>query len=118
MQPNANTYLRIGNDFLHDVAAGAFPGAVALAWMVRRALEMSGPGSNFPSVQVVGALWTILALGLAVSVTTGIFRLRYRLLHIRSEFHKARSETAFVKHTLFVLLLLGSSAVLSTFIPS
>jgi len=96
---------RLINDFFHDLAAGFFPGAVVAAWLVQR---QAGPGRVGLVPQAVGGIWMLLVVGLAVSVGTGIFRLRYHLNHVKPELVKARNDTAFTKHVAFVVVLVAA----------
>lgn len=108
---------RIANDIAHDLASGAFPGAVIAAWLIRRSAAATGSPDAVRAASAAlggasGALWLVLFLGLTVSVATGLLRLRYWKLNVRTGFLETKSETAAVKHSAFVLLLLASAAAL------
>lgn len=105
---------RIANDLLHDFAAGFFPGAVTAAWLIQRALEAADPGRGAVVAHAAGALWLVMAAALTVSVVTGLVRLRYWRLNVRSGFLESKGQMAATKHILFALLLLASAFLLAT----
>jgi len=94
---------RLINDFLHDLAAGFFPGAVAGAWLIKSVAPQGGV--TFLAQQAVGGVWMLLVVGLMVSVGTGIWRLRYHLDPVKPELAKARNDAAFIKHIAFIVVL-------------
>lgn len=99
---------RIANDLLHDLAAGVFPGAVGGAWLVRGVLEAMDPGKGAVVTLASGPLWGVCFVGLAVSISTGLLRLRYWRLNVRSGFFESKKQMAATKHILFVFVLLLS----------
>ena len=109
LRPNA----RIANDFVHDIAAGFFPGSVAGAWVIRGALNALEPGSGAVVERAAGSLWLLFAIAAAVSVGTGLLRTRYWRLNVRSGFMEKKSQTAITKHALFVTALVLSGGALA-----
>jgi hypothetical protein len=109
-----NLNARSAVDFLHDVAAGFFPGAVAATSVIRSAIEAVDPGRGAIVTFASGWLWLVFVLGLAVSIVTGLVRLRYWKLNVRSGFMDAKRQMVVVKHSAFVLLLVLSAVWLAT----
>lgn len=106
---------RLAVDFAHDIAAGIFPGAVLGMWIVQRRLEAAGaPVAGLE--RAAGGLWLVLAGGLLVSVVTGIVRLRYWKLYVRSGALESKSQSAAIKHSIFVLTQLAAALVLGAII--
>lgn len=102
-------YVRVVIDLLHDLALGVFPGTVLAAWFIRRAVVASDEG--YAALAAAGPwLWLVFFLGLTVSVVTGLLRLKYWKLNVRAGFLESKSQMAAVKHSAFVLILLGSAA--------
>jgi len=104
-------YVRIIVEFAHDVALGVFPGAVIGAWLIRRAVEAEGLGAAAVA-RASGKLWILFVVGLAVSIGTGVIRLKYWRLNVRTGALEDKKQMATIKHSLFVLLLLASAAAL------
>lgn len=105
-------YPRIAIDFFHDVSAGTFPGLALAAWAIRRAAEIDGSGV-IAVQRAAGTLWLLYALALAMVVGTGLLRLRYWKLNVRSGFLETKGQMAAIKHALFVLGLVGSGVLLA-----
>ena len=105
---------RLVNDFFHDLAAGFFPGAVAGAWLIR-IVAPRGSGTLL-APQTIGGIWMLLLLGLAVSVGTGIFRLRYHLDPVKPELVKARNDSALAKHIAFIVVLVLAGVVFGAWV--
>lgn len=99
------------NDVLHDLALGVFPGVVVGTWLIDRTTVSTGEGSSVVA-HAAPVLWLVFAFGLLVSVATGLLRLRYWKLNVRSGYMNTKSAVAAMKHSAFVLLLLGSATAL------
>jgi hypothetical protein len=110
-------YFKSVVDFFHDIAAGLFPGAVVCALLIDRASRSAGGSAGFTLSRVAPTLWFVLILGLMVSVTTGLIRLRYWKLNVRSDFLESKVQMIVVKHSAFVLLLVASSVTLLAVLP-
>ena len=107
-----STYVRLVNDFFHDLAAGFFPGAAVGAVVIKSHASSGGGVALTP--QAVGIIWMLLVLGLFVSVGTGIFRLRYHSAPVKPELVKARNEAAFTKHIAFIIVLAAAGIIFGT----
>ena len=104
-------WVRVTVDVLHDLAAGAWPGAV-----VALAIARSGVGKyELPSqtlatmLQAWSGIWVILLLALATSAATGGARLHYRALGVRPDQLHARTRTALIKHAAFATTIVGAT---------
>ncbi len=118
MALTSNPYFRSAVEVTHDIAAGAFPGAVLAAWMIRRSVATALP-SALPTLQkaTVG-IWLILLAALFLLVATGAFRLNYWQLNVRSGFLQMKKRMVLVKHTAFVVLLIASIAIMFSLLPT
>lgn len=105
---------RMFNDFVHDISAGLFPGAVAAVWALKTAIATVDPGRAGLVRQAVGGVWFILAGALACLVVTGIFRLGYWRLNVREGFLETKGRTAVIKHMAFVAAQLLAIWALAT----
>jgi hypothetical protein len=112
-----NFYIRAAMEFVHDISAGLFPGAVLAAWMIRRNLELSSPAALRELEKASTGLWLVLLAAAALLVLTGAARLRYWQLNLRAGTLGAKRRSIQLKHTAFVLLLIGSVALTFTLVP-
>lgn len=118
MATSADLYVRAGVEFVHDMAAGAFPGAVLGAWTIRRAFESTSPEA-VPRLEIASAgLWLILLGALFLIVATGSVRLTYWKRNVRPGFMESKKQLVLVKHAAFVLLLVASTALAFRLVPA
>lgn len=106
-----NLYVRSAVDYLHVMSAGAFPGAVLGAWLIRRTAEASGSGTGVIA-RSAASLWLLLFLSLTVLVITGAIRLRYWRLPIKPESMETKTTMVVIKHSAFVITVLLSCVAL------
>jgi hypothetical protein len=104
-------YYRAVVDVLHDLAAGAFPGAVAAAYLISRAGERMALDTGNIALTLPAA-WSVLAIALVVLVATGLMRLRYWKTNVRAGFLETKSQMAVAKHAVFVFVQLGAAVAL------
>ena len=110
-------WVRVVNDILHDLSAGAWPGAVAAAWLVRSGARGALSAAAFADLQQAwSAVFLIMAVALAVLVVTGIVRLRYRSLGIPPDLLAARTRAALIKHAVFVTVFLLAIVAAATIV--
>ena len=107
-----NVWFRAVIDLVHDLAAGAWPGAVLAMWIVRTAADKTlTPGEV--STMVTG--WTgtlgIMFWALGLIVATGIVRLNYRGLDMPPELLKSRTTGAWIKHVVFATTFITATVV-------
>ena len=110
-------YIRVTVEFVHDIAAGAFPGAVLIAWMIRRQIAVTRPDAYADVGQASLGLWVILLGVLFALVFTGLFRLGYWKLNVRPGGLESKRSLVVTKHALFVLALIASIALAATVVP-
>jgi len=105
-------WFRVINDSLHDLSAGAGPGAVIGVWLARNGARATLDPAGFASL---GRTWTpllfVLFLALAILVVTGAVRLSYRTLGTAPDALAGKGRTALIKHALFVAVFIASTAV-------
>jgi hypothetical protein len=112
-----NVYVRSAIEFVHDIAAGAFPGAVLMAWIIRQQIEVTQRGAVADVGRASLSLWVIL-LGVLFAIgLTGLIRLRYWKLNVRPGFLDSKKRLVLIKHTAFVVLLIASIALTVTVVP-
>lgn len=112
-----NAYVRAAIEFAHDIAAGAFPGAVLAAWLIRRHFETSMPAALRDLEQATTSLWLVLLGTLAVLVLTGGYRLGVWQLNLRKESVDTKRRGIVIKHVAFVVLLIVSIVALFGLVP-
>lgn len=105
--------VRIVNDFMHDLVPGFIAGLAAATFAAERAIDKVEPGRGVVVSRASGILWLLYAVALAVAVTTGLIRLRYWKLNVRSGFLETKTQMAVIKHSAFTLLVVVSGAVLA-----
>jgi len=117
METAKNPYFRSIVEFIHDIAAGVFPGAVWFAWMLRRSMETSSPDAVGELARASMSLWVILLVALFAIAATGAMRLVYWKLNVREGALDSKKRLILIKHTLFVALMLVSVWVMTTLLP-
>jgi putative copper export protein len=106
------TWLRAINDKLHDLAAGAWPGAVFALWMVRRgAVAALGAQPASDLARTWSWVLTVMLVALVVQVATGGARLFYWKVPIAPELVQSKGRVAAAKHVVFVLAFVGAAIV-------
>lgn len=108
----SNVYARTAIDFVHDVSAGLFPGAVLSAWLIRGRFVSASPDSLEALAKASTSLWIVLFVALAAIIVTGAIRLSYWKLNVRSGFMEAKVRMAQIKHAAFVLVTIASIVVM------
>lgn len=117
MDTAKNPYFRSVVEFIHDIAAGAFPGAVWFAWMIRQKFEVASPDAVGELARASTSLWVVLLVALFAIVATGAMRIMYWKLNVREGGLDAKRRLILIKHTLFVLLMIVSAWVMTTLLP-
>jgi putative copper export protein len=91
--------LRIVNDIVHDLAAGAWPGAVIALWLARNGAKSTlTPDALALAVRAWSGVLLIMLAALVALVVTGGVRLGYVL--------ESRTRTAQIKHVVFVTVFI------------
>jgi len=93
---------RIANDYVHDMCAGLFPGAVAATWIVKGAMDAAEQGGGAAVRAASGGVWFVLVGALSLLALTGTLRLRYWRLNVREGFIPTKARMAAIKHFAFV----------------
>ena len=105
-------WFRIVNDVVHDLAAGAWPGAVMALWIARSVARGSVPSDVYAVVQRAwSGIPLIMIVALAVLVATGGVRLYYRGFGLPGELLKARGRAALIKHAVFTTVFLVATVI-------
>jgi putative copper export protein len=96
-------WLRIANDSIHDLAAGAWPGAVMALWFALDATRRTFQRDTFTVVlHAASSVWIVWFLALLLLVATGAARVNYRTRGLTAEIAEARTRAALWKHLIFV----------------
>jgi hypothetical protein len=117
VQVASNPYFRATMEFFHDIAAGAFPGAVLAAWMIRGGFAGASPNVLHVLAQATVSIWLILLGAAIVLGATGALRLGYWQLNIRQGFLATKKRMVLLKHTAFALLLVASVVAMFALLP-
>jgi hypothetical protein len=113
-----NSYLRALDEYLHDMAAGAFPGAVVAAWLIRRGMAGASADTILQLQKATTALWLVLGVCALVLIATGLGRLGYWHLNLRPEVVTTKRRMILIKHTAFVLTLIGCIIWIFSLLPA
>lgn len=96
-------WLRIANDSIHDLAAGAWPGAVIALWFALDASRRTFQRDTIVTVlHASSSIWLVWFLALLLLVATGAARVNYRTRGLTAEIAAARTRAALWKHLIFV----------------
>ncbi len=105
----ANPYVRIINNFLHDMATGTWAACVLVLWVLAR----QAAGTHPDAVEALGAASTLvfwlLLVALAVLTVTGALRLFYWRTTTPAEEIGAKRRALVVKHVAFLVVYGGGS---------
>lgn len=103
--------VRLVVDVLHDLAAGAWPGATAALWLARNRAAELGPDVLVSTVEAWSPVAWVMIVSLATLVATGFMRIDYLGAGMPEELRSARSRTAAYKHVAFVAVFIASTVV-------
>lgn len=107
----SSAWVRLVVDVIHDLAAGAWPGATAALWLARDRARELGPEVLEATVQAWSPVAWVMIVSLAVLVATGFLRIDYVGAGLPEEARSARSRTAAYKHVVFVALFIAATVV-------
>ncbi len=115
MRLSSRLWFRVIVDLLHDLAAGAWPGAVVALWMIRNGARTTLAPDVFATVaRTWSSVLLILLWALVVQVATGVIRLNYWSLAISPDAVKSRSRAAQIKHVFFALVYTAATVAAFT----
>lgn len=112
-----NPYLRATNEYFHDIAAGMFPGAVLGAWLIRRGFAGASADTLTQLAKATTGVWLILLVCLVVIVATGLLRLGYWRVNLIESVVNTKRRMILLKHTAFVLTLVGCLVWVFSLLP-
>jgi len=105
----SNPYVRVTNNFLHDMATGTWAASLMVLFVLNRSL----PGMPQEAALAVGdAMWVVfwLLIGALVVVTvTGALRLFYWRATTTSDELVAKRRALIVKHIAFLVIYGGGT---------
>lgn len=105
----ANPYVRITNNFLHDMATGTWAACVLVLWVLAR------ERAEMPSVSIAAlgdathAVWLLLLGALVVLTVTGALRLVYWRATTAPDELAAKRRALVVKHVAFLVVYGGGT---------
>ncbi|MDP2401484.1 MAG: hypothetical protein Q8M66_05845, partial [Actinomycetota bacterium] len=73
----ANPYIRISNNFLHDMATGTWAACVLVLWVLARQAQGVHPDAVSAIGAAGGVTFALLLAALVVVTVTGVLRLFY-----------------------------------------
>lgn len=109
MKPLANPYVRVTNNFLHDMATGTWAACVLVLWVLARQAAGAHPGVAAALGEASALVfWMLLAALLALTVTGGL-RIFYWRTTTSAEEITAKRRALVVKHVAFLVIYGGGS---------
>lgn len=105
----SNPYVRITNNFMHDMATGTWAACLLVLWV------LAGRRPELPSAAasaVTGAMWPVfwlLVAALAVLTLTGALRLAYWRITTPAEELAPKRRALIVKHVAFLVIYGGGT---------
>jgi hypothetical protein len=104
--------LKVANDILHDLAAGAWPGAAVALWIARRAADATLPREQMSDLLRGWSPVLLVALASAeLLVVTGLIRARYRRLLQSAAVTSARMPVVLAKHGVFIAVFVAATVL-------
>jgi len=109
MNPLGNVYVRVSNNFLHDMATGTWAACVLVLWVLDR--QAAGvPASAAKALSEAAAvIWLLLLGALFVVTVTGILRLFYWRATTSASEIGAKRRALIAKHIAFLVIYGGGS---------
>ena len=99
-----NHYVRITNNFLHDMATGTWAACILVIWVLSRQLDsMSSEASAAVSDAMVLVFWLLIGALVVIAATGGI-RLAYWRKQTPAEELAAKRRALIVKHVAFAVI--------------
>lgn len=109
MNPLGNAYVRVSNNFLHDMATGTWVACVLVLWVLNRQAFGVPPSAAEVLSEAAAVIWLLLLAALFVVTVTGVLRLFYwRATTPASELGAKRRALIF-KHIAFLVIYGGGS---------
>lgn len=104
-----NTYVRVSNNFLHDMATGTWAACVLVLWVLNRQALGVPPSAAEALSQAAAVIWLLLLGALFVVTVTGILRLFYWRATTPASELGAKRRALIVKHIAFLVIYGGGS---------
>lgn len=103
-------WFRIVIEVLHDLAAGAWPGAVLAFWLARDRVIGLDPEALDATVSAWSSVFWIMGVSALLLLVTGLVRASYRI-GTPSAVLEARTRTPLIKHAVFVSVFVYATVV-------
>lgn len=91
---------QVANDIVHDLSAGAWPGAAASLWLIRSHAVLP-EGALSITLPALSSVYLIMFATLALLVVTGALRVNYR-----ASSSAGRTRVVLIKHAAFVAVFI------------
>lgn len=105
-----NPYVRITNNFLHDMATGMWAAGLLVIWLLAARVTAATPADAVSALSDASrAVFWLLLAALAVIIVTGAVRLLYWRRQTPAEELAAKRRALVVKHVAFVVIYGGGT---------
>lgn len=112
-----NAYVRIMNNFLHDMATGTWAACLLVLWMLDRELaDLPHSAADALGASMHLVYWVLL-VALLVVTATGALRLVYWRSQTPPEELAAKRRALIVKHVVFLVVYGGGTWFAWTLMP-
>ncbi|MCL4553774.1 MAG: hypothetical protein M1565_01365 [Actinobacteria bacterium] len=105
----ANTYVRVTNNFLHDMATGTWAACVLVLWVLDREAVGIPQEAQAALASAAEVVWILLLVALVVVTVTGIPRIFYWRATTPREELAAKRRALIIKHIAFLVIYGGGS---------
>jgi hypothetical protein len=105
----ANPYVRISNNFAHDMATGTWAACVLVLWVLARQAQGVHPDAVSAIGDAGGVVFVLLLAALALVTLTGVLRLFYWRSTTPAEELSAKRRALIVKHIAFLVVYGGGT---------
>jgi len=112
-----NAYVRITNNFLHDMATGTWAACLMVLWVLARELPAMPPEAAEALGDAMSLVFILLVAALAVVTVTGAVRLFYWRSTTPPQELAEKRRALIVKHVAFLVIYGGGTWWAWTLLP-
>ncbi|MDO9108215.1 MAG: hypothetical protein Q7U89_04395 [Coriobacteriia bacterium] len=105
----SNTYVRITNNFLHDMATGTWAACLLVLWVLAGRIFGMGPEATGALRDSMALVFWMLVAALVIVSVTGAFRLVYWRTTTPAHELSAKRRALVIKHIVFLVVYGGGT---------